>query len=189
MNAAGLLLPALTVDEVRESLSITQKGQTANTIGNCKTVFLRDPLLKGAIRLNLLTERIDIVRDVGWRRNTSALTDTDIKYLLLYFEENYGLTSEKKIQNALAIVADENCYHPIKDCLNGLVWDKTPRIRFCLRHFPGGLTRMIMWQEMLKHFLLGAIRRVFMPGSKYEEMLCLVGGQGAGKSTFFRLLA
>ena len=44
-------------------------------------------------------------------------------------------------------------------------------------------------EEMLKHFLLGAIRRVFMPGSKYEEMLCLVGGQGAGKSTFFRLLA
>ena len=188
MNAAGLLLPALTVDEVRESLSITQKGQTANTIGNCKTVFLRDPLLKGAIRLNLLTERIDIVRDVGWRRNTSALTDTDIKYLLLYFEENYGLTSEKKIQNTLAIVADENCYHPIKDCLNGLVWDKTPRIRFCLRHFLGADADDYV-EEMLKHFLLGAIRRVFMPGSKYEEMLCLVGGQGAGKSTFFRLLA
>ncbi|MCX4378514.1 MAG: hypothetical protein OSJ61_20435 [Lachnospiraceae bacterium] len=35
---------------------MTQKGQTANTIGNCKTVFQRDPLLKGAIRLNLLTE-------------------------------------------------------------------------------------------------------------------------------------
>ncbi len=44
-------------------------------------------------------------------------------------------------------------------------------------------------EEMLKHFLLGAIRRVFFPGSKYEEMLCLVGGQGAGKSSFFRLLA
>lgn len=44
-------------------------------------------------------------------------------------------------------------------------------------------------EEMLKHFLLGAIRRVFRPGSKYEEMLCLVGGQGAGKSSFFRLLA
>ncbi len=188
MNAADLLLPALTVDEVRESLSMTQKGQAANTIGNCKTVFQCDPLLKGAIRLNLLTERVDIVRDVGWRRNTSALTDTDIKYLLLYFEENYGLTSEKKIQNALAIVANENCYHPVQDCLNGLVWDGTPRIRSCLRHFLGADADDYV-EEMLKHFLLGAIRRVFMPGSKYEEMLCLVGGQGAGKSTFFRLLS
>ena len=44
-------------------------------------------------------------------------------------------------------------------------------------------------ETCLTHFLLGAINWVFHPGCKYEEMLCLVGGQGAGKSTFFRLLA
>lgn len=43
--------------------------------------------------------------------------------------------------------------------------------------------------EALKIFLLGAIKRVFHPGCKFEMMLCLVGGQGAGKSSFFRLLA
>ena len=63
----------LTVAEVRESLSTTEKGQPANTIGNCRTVLCQDPLLRGAIRLNLLTDRVDIVRDLGWRRNTSAL--------------------------------------------------------------------------------------------------------------------
>ena len=41
----------------------------------------------------------------------------------------------------------------------------------------------------MKIFLMGAIKRVFQPGCKFETMLCLVGGQGAGKSTFFRLLA
>ena len=50
----------LTVDEVRENLSVTEKGQPANTIGNCRTVFCQDPLLRGAIRLNLLTDRVDI---------------------------------------------------------------------------------------------------------------------------------
>ncbi len=43
--------------------------------------------------------------------------------------------------------------------------------------------------EALRLFLLGAITRAFHPGCKFEVMLCLVGGQGAGKSTFFRLLA
>ena len=43
--------------------------------------------------------------------------------------------------------------------------------------------------EAMKIFLLGAIKRVFQPGCKFETMLCLAGGQGAGKSTFFRLLA
>ena len=41
----------------------------------------------------------------------------------------------------------------------------------------------------MKIFLLGAIKRVFQPGCKFETMLCLVGGQGTGKSSFFRLLA
>ena len=36
--------------------------------------------------------------------------------------------------------------------------------------------------------MLGAISRVFKPGCKFEYMLCLVGGQGAGKSTFIRFL-
>src|SRR5574344_2639244 len=43
--------------------------------------------------------------------------------------------------------------------------------------------------EAMRLFMLGAISRVFNPGCKYEAMLCLIGGQGAGKSTFFRLLA
>ena len=80
MSAAEALAPEQSVDEVRESLSVTEKGQPANTIGNCRTVFCHDPLLRDAIRLNLLTDRVDIVRDLGWRRNTSALTDTDVKY-------------------------------------------------------------------------------------------------------------
>ena len=188
MRPADSLLPEQSVEDVRESLTTTEKGQTANTIQNCQTVFHHDPLLRDAIRLNLLTDRVDIVRDLGWRRTTSALTDTDVKYLLLYFEQNYGLTSEKKMLAALSIVANDNCYHPIQDCLNALVWDGQPRIRSCLHHFLGAEVSDYV-EEMLKHFLLGAIRRVFSPGSKYEEMLCLVGGQGAGKSTFFRLLA
>ena len=69
-----------------------------------------------------------------------------------------------------------------------LVWDGTERIRFCLRHFLGADADDYTY-EALKLFLLGAISRAFQPGCKFEIMLCLVGGQGAGKSTFFRLLA
>ena len=188
MNAVDLLAPAQTVGEVKESLEVNGKGQTLNSIKNCKTVFANDPLLKGAVCYNLLTERVDIVKNLGWHRNTRVLTDTDMKYLLLYFEEHYGLTSEKKFAAALTIIANENCYHPIKDRLNELLWDGQPRIRSCLHHFLGADISDYV-EEMFQHFLLGAIRRVFSPGSKYEEMLCLVGGQGAGKSSFFRLLA
>jgi len=151
-------------------------------------VFQLDPLLKGAIRKNLLTERVDIVKPLGWYRDSPTLTDVDIKYLLLYFEENYGLTIEKKIQDAVMVIANENRYHPVRDFLNALQWDGIERIRYCLHRFLGADADDYTCEAM-RLFLLGAISRAFRPGCKFEIMLCLVGGQGAGKSSFFRLLA
>ena len=185
MNA---LQPPQSIEEIKAGLETTEKGGVRQSIRNCLTVFQRDPLLSGAIAYNILTDRKDIIKPIGFHRESTALNDTDMKYLLLYLEETYGLTNEKKIDNAIGIVANENKYHPIRDYLNTLVWDGTERIRFCLRHFLGADADDYTY-EALKLFLLGAISRAFQPGCKFEIMLCLVGGQGAGKSTFFRLLA
>ena len=185
MNA---MQPPQSIEEIKEGLETTEKGGVRQSIRNCLTVFQRDPLLSGAIAYNILTDRKDIIKPIGFHRESTALNDTDMKYLLLYLEETYGLTNEKKIDNAIGIVANENKYHPIRDYLSSLVWDGTERIRFCLRHFLGADADDYTY-EALKLFLLGAISRAFQPGCKFEIMLCLVGGQGAGKSTFFRLLA
>ena len=179
---------SMTVEEVRGSLDSTDNGAVKNSIRKCLTVFQNDPKLEGAIRYNILTERIDIVKPLWWSKPTTTLNDTDFNYLMLYLEDQYGLTNEKKIQKAISIVADCNKYHPIRDYLNGLEWDGTERIRCALPHFLGAEESEFTY-ECLRLFMLGAISRVFKPGSKFETMLCLVGGQGAGKSTFFRLLA
>ncbi len=92
------------------------------------------------------------------------------------------------MQSAIKIVANENRYHPVRDYLNSLQWDGTERIRYALHHFLGADTDEYTY-EALKLFLMGAIRRVIPDRVEFEVMLCLVGGQGAGKSTFFRLLA
>ena len=167
---------------------MTDNGAIKNSIRNCLTVFMKDPLLQGAISYNLLTERVDIVKPLWWKKQTATLNDTDLNYLMLYLEDNYALTSEKKIQKAIAIVADCNKYHPIQDYLNSLEWDGTERIRHALRKYLGAEESEYVYQ-CLRLFMLGAIHRVFKAGCKFEVMLCLVGGQGAGKSTFFRLLA
>ena len=73
MSEVEAIAPEQSVDEVRQNLSVTDKGKTTNTIDNCRIVFCCDPLLRDAIRLNLLTDRVDIVRDLGWRRNTCLL--------------------------------------------------------------------------------------------------------------------
>ena len=188
-NAPDSAAPPRSVEEVKAMLDTTEKGGVRNSIRNCLTVFQYDPRLSGALAYNLLTDRTDLVKPIGCQHPPgTSMTDTDMKYIRLYLEETYGLTSERKIADAADLAAHQNSYHPVRDYLNGLVWDGTERIRFCLRHFLGAAADTYTC-EALKLFLLGAIHRAYRPGCKFEVMLCLVGGQGAGKSTFFRLLA
>ena len=84
-------------EEIRDRLELTQQGKPANTAMNYKTVFQNDPLLKGAIRKNLLTERTDIVKPLGWYRESSTLTDVDglrKKEAAVQLAQDFGLSYE-----------------------------------------------------------------------------------------------
>lgn len=159
-------------------------------VTNAETILSYDPLLRGSIRYNELTQRVDIVKQLGWNRGSSgaALTDNDLYNIHLYCERTYGISNLKTIGEALHIVAERNKYHPIRVFLNSLEWDGKERVRYALRHFLGADASDYTY-EILKFFMLGAISRVFRPGVKFDYIICVVGDQGAGKSTFFRLLA
>ncbi len=175
-------------DQIWKSLAKTSTGQVINSPENYNIVFMSDPLLKGAFSTNLLTDRIDVVKPLGWYREDEHLTDVDIQYLMLYLDKTYSLSSEKKIEGAIKVAANENRYHPIQNYLNSLEWDGQKRVRSALHHFFGADISDYN-EQALQLFMLGAAARVFEPGTKFEDMFCLVGPQGAGKSTFFRFLA
>ena len=103
MNA---MQPPQSIEEIKAGLETTEKGGVRQSIRNCLTVFQRDPLLSGAIAYNILTDRKDIIKPIGFHRESTALNDTDMKYLLLYLEETYGLTNEKKIDNTTAVAEE-----------------------------------------------------------------------------------
>lgn len=177
------------VDEIREDLEKTEKGGTRQTLNNCVMVLRRDPLLRGAIRKNELTGRIDIVKKMEWKRSgCSSVTDTDMYMVELYMEKNYGLMKDRLINKAVNIIANENSYHPIRDYLESLTWDGVSRIDNALTKYLGA-ERNFYTEEVMRLFMTAAIERIYHPGCKYELMMCLVGGQGAGKSTFFRFLS
>ena len=173
---------------ILDALDRTEKGGIANSIQNCVRVFENDPLFAGRISRNLLTETDDLVGAFPWRRDTTRFDDQDLPHVLLHFEHYYGIKSEKSVQNALRVVASKHSFHPIRDYLQSLTWDGVPRIRTALHHFLGAEICDLN-EKCLQMFMLGAVRRVFEPGIKFDLMLVLSGGQGAGKSTFLRFLA
>lgn len=177
----------INVDDVKAMLKVTKDGNVRQTIANCRIVLENDPLFKGAIRKNELSGRTDIVKETNWKRSTIAFDDTDFNYILLHMEENYDIVSEKNAKRAINIVANDNSYHPIRERLNSLKWDGIERVGKLLPRYLGA-DECEYTYEATRIMLMGAISRVFHPGCKFEYMVCLVGGQGVGKSSFLRLL-
>lgn len=175
-------------DAIRELLTTTNDGRVRQSIENAVIALEQDPILAGSIVYNELTERIDIVKPLPWNRSSRMMDDTDEIHFCYYLEANYDLSVEQKIRNALRVVANRHACHPIREYLLSLKWDGQERMRYALRHFLGANTSDVTY-ECLKLFMSGAIHRVFDPGCKFDDMLCLVGEQGGGKSSFFRLLA
>ncbi|MFI3213869.1 MAG: virulence-associated E family protein [Eubacteriales bacterium] len=178
----------MTIEEVRNKLLCTEKGGVKQTIQNCVIALQNDPLLVNAIKRNELTGQVDIVKQMKWTRRGQAITDTDMNQIKLYLEQNYELISDKSIRSAMDIVSSENTYHPIREYLDTLEWDGQERIRYLLNTYLGAEQSEYVYQAT-KLLMLGAINRVYHPGCKFETMICLVGGQGAGKSTFFRFMS
>ena len=173
---------------VRGMLETDMKGNLKQSNINCKIALREDPVLKDAIRYNELNERIDIIKPMPWRRTSEPLSDVDEANLITYLETYYGLKVDRMIERAIKTVSFDNPYHPVKEYWESLVWDGKERVRYALHHFLGAPLTELNYQA-LKLFMLGIISRVYDPGHKFDYMLCLVGGQGAGKSTFLRFLA
>lgn len=186
LNLESTVLDELmTVPEVKDIVLKMNYGK--NSLVGIKFVLDHDPTLKGKIRRNEMTGQTDIVGEVPWKRRGIHMTDTDMHNLALYLEENYEF-SDTVLEKVVDIVANNNSFHPVRDKLESLTWDGTPRIANALHHFLGAEVNHYT-SEIMKMHMLAAIKRVYQPGCKYDIMLCLVGGQGVGKSTFFRYLA
>ncbi|MGN0745932.1 MAG: VapE domain-containing protein [Aristaeellaceae bacterium] len=173
---------------IRNSLEHNDKGQVINSLQNYVIALQHDPVFGGHIRRNLFTEKIDVNCELPWIRTSSALDDTDLSFLLLHLDAHYGLRMEKQLVHALRVASTSKAFHPVQERLLGLEWDGVPRLREALHHFLGAEVSDYN-EKCLKVFMSGAVERVFHPGCKFELMLVLVGGQGAGKTTFIRYLA
>lgn len=90
---------------------------------------------------------------------------------------------------ALETLAHANQADPFRDWLDGLPeWDGEERVDGLLAK----LYRLEGDEDLarfaVRSVLVGAVRRAYQPGAKHDTVAVLVGGQGIGKSTLWKLL-
>lgn len=102
----------MPVEVLKEKLIHNQKGNVTQIIENCETVVREDALLKDAVRLNRMTGRLEIQKDMGWSRAGPAVNDNDMNNILSYMARNYDLRADKLCWRAVTTAAYENGFHP-----------------------------------------------------------------------------
>lgn len=168
------------------SLKLSSKGNVVNCSENYLTILRNDPKYKGRLLLNEFTKGIVYVEADGKKREWRDIDDSEAR---CYIETTYGIHGEKKLNDALNIIFQENSYHPIKQIIEGATWDGVSRIEQMLSKWLGAVDDAYT-REVSRLIFAGGINRLYEPGCKYDEMAVLIGkNQGEGKSTFVSWLA
>lgn len=117
---------------------------------------------------------------VEWRGQ--PLQDEDTVDIRLMIEDAGYEPQTTDVLPALVRHAHDNAYDPVRDYLDGIVWDKVPRINRWLQTYMGAPDHEIL-EIFGAKFLIGAVARVYDPGCQMDNMLVFEGKQGAGKTT------
>jgi predicted P-loop ATPase len=110
------------------------------------------------------------------------LTDVDVG-LMQEQLQHLGLNRISKdiMHQAIDIRAHERGFHPVRDYLDGLTWDGTPRLgRLFCGYFGAEASPYV--QAVGRMFLISMVARICRPGCKADHVPVIEGAQGILKS-------
>ena len=161
-------------------LEVDSNGNPCQNAGNYKALLNNKKQVPHTFKWNEFSESIEM--------DGRPIKDNDITLLYNQFSNIAGFENDKKLKAAITETALDNSYHPVKQYLESLVWDGTPRVETMFHDFLSA-DDTELYRAYAKLFMLAAIKRVYKPGCKFDNMLVLQGEQGNGKSTFCEKLA
>jgi predicted P-loop ATPase len=118
-----------------------------------------------------------------------TVRDADVSQLQEWLQ-NLGLPKigKDQVHQAVDQRAMERSFHPVRDYLDGVRWDKTPRLDAWLAAYFGAPAGDYA-AKIGRMFMIAMVARIFKPGCKVDYMLVPEGEQGERKSTALRILA
>lgn len=116
------------------------------------------------------------------RRAYEPWLGADDKRLQHWISKVYSINASKIIQNAFTEVVHRSTFHPIKSFIESVGWDGVKRAeRLFIKHLGAEDTHYV--RQVTRKMLLAAVTRLYRSGCKFDQMLVLIGQQGAGKSS------
>lgn len=173
---------AISQSDWRLGFSVDSKtGVPRDIIHNWDLIANNDPALQG-LYYNELSLAIESDRDLPWREVTEdrrTFDAGDRSSLAMHIERAYALRPARAyLDDIVSDKARNRRVNPVRDYLDGLVWDGKPRVETCLP----GVRATPFTRLAARKSITAAVARMYEPGVKWDHMLVFYGLEGLGKS-------
>lgn len=182
----------------RDELVRNRDGRIESSAWNITHILQNDDYLDGLFYLDVFANAVVLTRDPPWPGGLrTEFTDTDAVELAAWFGApyRYGMTPKRDmILDCVEAVARRKAKHPVREYLNALRWDESPRIERMFIDLFGAEDSSYNRRAALC-FMVSAVARILWVdsqvahnGAQVDFMLVLEGEQGIRKTGAVRTL-
>ncbi|GIM47018.1 hypothetical protein DNHGIG_25670 [Collibacillus ludicampi] len=167
-------------------------GEILSTPSNIE-ILLSHGEWKGVLAYDAFGNTEVIRKDLPWRKRERRDVDyepwlaEDDRRLRHWLGKKYKIRGANVIIDAFTEVTRKNRFHPIKEYLESQFWDGVPRLERLFIDYLGAEDNHYV-RQVTRKMLVAAVKRLYEPGCKFDQMLVLIGPQGAGKSSLLAKL-
>ena len=171
-----------------QDLSGTPERNEANVI----IALSSDPVFAGLLAFDEFAQSIVVRQPLPWDdpaiRFPRPWDDADDVRTAEWLQLRGLNVAPMVVGRGVGAVARDLRIHPVRDWLDTLKWDGTPRIETWTSTYLGAAPTAFH-HTIGALWLISAVARIYRPGVKADHMLILEGPQGARKSTAIKVLA
>lgn len=171
---------------------IFKNGDLAVCMANVYQILAHRAEWRGVIAFDLFALRVVKRKPPPYEGGTIGdWSDIDDARSAMWLAREYGsmgfTPGSSMVSEAIQVIGRANEWHPVRDWLRSMTWDGVKRLSFWMEDFLG-VERSEYSMLVAKWWLMGAVKRVLVPGCKFDYCLVLEGPQGKGKSTVLAII-
>lgn len=169
-------------------------GVERKLLQNIMTLTETDTAINDCLIYNIFADDIFFIKCPPWEDEKTfkvhPLREDELLNYRCWVDTRGLICGKNDASDILTSLARRNTKNPPKEYFEKLVWDKKPRLDTWLTYYLGAEEQNRDYLKLVgSKWMIAAVKRIYHPGCKFDNVLILEGDQYIGKSPSLEALA
>ena len=172
-----------------DQLILDKDGKIIANLANLILILREAPKWRGVLAFDEFSLHVVIRKRPPWGEEVAETPWTDHHESLArsWFQREKINAAAGDIGRAVQAAARYNCFHPVREYFDAVIWDEVPRLdAWLVTYFHAEDSEYV--RAIGPRYLISSVARIYRPGCKVDYVLVLEGPQGRQKSEALRAL-